>query len=63
MVMLNYMSSKGKLYLGFIIGYTIGTGAGTIISGGNVFGLWSFSLGLVGAMLGYFAASKLSPNK
>lgn len=55
-------SKKGIVYIGFIIGSGIGTFIGTVISGGNVFGVWAFSIGLACGLLGFFIASKFASN-
>lgn len=51
---------KALIYIGLAIGSTLGGLIGSWIDGGNIFGLWSLSLGSVGAIVGIWTGYKLS---
>lgn len=51
---------KALIYIGLVVGSTIGGLAGSFIDHGDIFGVWGLLLGAVGAIIGVWAGYKLS---
>ncbi len=54
------MSAKSLIWLGVIVGSTVGGLMGGALDHGNFFGLWAFALSTIGAFAGIWAGFKLS---
>ncbi len=53
---------KTLVWIGILVGGTIGGWAGAALDHGNWFGLWSILLGAVGSLVGIWAAYKINQN-
>lgn len=48
------------VWLGLFVGSTIGSLIGSAFDGGNFLGVWSFTLGTIGALVGIWAGYKIA---
>ncbi len=53
------MSTKAYIWIGITAGSIIGGWIGGLFDHGNIFGIWGFTLGTVGAFAGIWAGFKL----
>lgn len=53
------MELKTYIWIGVLVGSTVGSGLGSLLDHGNFLGVWSFALGTIGAIVGIWAGYKL----
>ena len=53
------METKTYIWIGIFLGSLIGGGIGSVLDHGNMLGVWSFTLGILGSFAGIWAGYKL----
>ena len=53
------MGVKSLIYLCLFVGSIIGGWIGSVFDHGNIFGMWNFGLGTLGALFGIWVGYKL----
>lgn len=56
------MSAKTLIYIGILVGGLLGGWLGSLLDGGDIFGVWGIILGTLGSFAGIWAGYKLGSS-